>query len=106
MGESGGEGRKMLDVIVVATRRDVVQRLVETVEVARLQPVILDVCSFALFRSLVGNGTEARTVVYIDLGAEASDIVITEGKRLRLTRNIPIGGHTALHGVDTDLHRD
>jgi len=106
MGESSEDGRKMLDVIVVATRRDVVQRLVETVEVARLQPVIMDVESFALFRSLVGNGTEARTVVYIDLGAEASDIVITEGKRLRLTRNIPIGGNTLIHALQETLSVD
>src|SRR3972149_2207857 len=105
-GETSGDGRKMLDVIVVATRRDVVQRLVETVRAARLQPVIMDVESFALFRSLVGNGTEARTVVYIDLGAEASDIVITEGKRLRLTRHIPIGGNTLIHALQETLSVD
>src|SRR3989337_2071463 len=94
------------DRVVVATRRDVVQRLVETVEAARLQPVIMDVESFALFRSLVGNGTEARTVVYIDLGAEASDIVITEGKRPRPTRNIPIGGNTLIHALQETLSVD
>ncbi len=106
MGESSEDGRKMLDVIVVATRRDVVQRLVETVEAARLSPSIMDVESFALFRSLVADGAEAKTVVYIDLGAEASDIVITEGKRLRLTRNIPIGGNTLVHALQETLSVD
>jgi type IV pilus assembly protein PilM len=107
MGESSEDGRKMLDVIVVATRRDVVQRIVETVEAARLSPAIMDVESFALFRSLLGgDGAEARTVVFIDLGAEASDIVISEGKRLRLTRNIPIGGNTLIHGLQETLSVD
>jgi type IV pilus assembly protein PilM len=106
MGESTEDGRRMLDVIVVATRRDVVQRIVETVEAARLEPAIMDVESFALFRSLMVDGAEARTVVFIDLGAEASDIVISEGKRLRLTRNIPIGGNTLIHALQETLSVD
>ncbi|HEV8339445.1 MAG TPA: type IV pilus assembly protein PilM [bacterium] len=106
MGESSEDGRKMLDVVVVATRRDVVQRIVETVEAAKLEPAIMDVESFALFRSLVGDGAETRTLVFIDLGAEASDIVITEGQRLRLTRNIPIGGNTLVHALEETLSVD
>lgn len=106
MGESSEDGRKMLDVVVVATRRDVVQRLVETVEAARLQPAIMDVESFALLRSLIGGGGEPRTAVFIDLGAEASDIIITEGKRFRLARNIPIGGNTLIHALQETLSVD
>ncbi len=106
MGESTEDGRKMLDVVVVATRRDVVQRIVETVEAAKLEAAIMDVESFALFRSLVGDGAETRTLVFIDLGAEASDIVITEGQRLRLTRNIPIGGNTLVHALAETLSVD
>ncbi|MDQ7828356.1 MAG: type IV pilus assembly protein PilM [Armatimonadota bacterium] len=106
LGESTEDGRKMLDVVVVATRQDVVQRIIETVEAARLTPIVVDVESFAVLRALRPAQAPERTVVFIDLGAEASDIVITEGDRLRLTRNIPIGGTSLVHAVQEAMGLD
>lgn len=93
LGEATEDGRKMLDVLVVAARQDVVDHIVATADAARVQLKVLDVESFALLRSVVpGGGQGGQTVAVVDLGAEASDILITEGTRLRFTRNIPIGG--------------
>jgi len=100
LGEVTEDGRKMLDVIVVAARQDVVDKIVAVADAARLQVRILDVESFALLRSAVGPSTpEAQTIAIVDFGSEASDILITEGARLRFTRNIPIGGAVLLNAV-------
>lgn len=92
LGETVEEGRKMVDVLVVATRHDVVNQMVAVAEAAKVQLRILDVESFALLRSVVPASTDGQTVAVVDFGAEASDILVTEGTRLRFTRNIPIGG--------------
>ncbi|MDR7417486.1 MAG: type IV pilus assembly protein PilM [Armatimonadota bacterium] len=106
LGETTEDNRRMLDVIVVAARQDVVDQIMAVADAARVQPRILDVESFALLRSVVPVSADGQTIAVVDLGAEASDILITEGQRLRFTRNIPIGGQvliTAIHeAMDVD----
>jgi type IV pilus assembly protein PilM len=107
LGETTEDNRKMLDVIVVAARQDVVDQIVAVADAARVQLRILDVESFALLRSVVPATTNGQTTAVVDFGAEASDIMITEGQRLRFTRNIPIGGSVLLNAIheamDVDL---
>lgn len=107
LGETTEENRRMLDVIVVAARQDVVDQIMAVAEAARVQLRILDIESFALLRSVVPLSTNGETIGVVDLGAEASDILITAGQRLRFTRNIPIGGQVLLSAIheamDVDL---
>lgn len=106
LGETTEENRRMLDVIVVAARQDVVDQIMATADAARVQLRILDVESFALLRSAVPAGTNGETIAVVDLGAEASDILITEGQRLRFTRNIPIGGQVLVSAVHEAMDVD
>ncbi|MDR7520967.1 MAG: type IV pilus assembly protein PilM [Armatimonadota bacterium] len=107
LGETTEDGRRMLDVIVVAARQDVVDQIIAVAEAARVQLRVLDVESFALLRSVIPAAGDGQTTAIVDLGAEASDILITEGPRLRFTRNIPIGGGVLLGAIheamDVDL---
>ena len=106
LGETVEEGRKMLDVIVVAARQDVVDQIVAVADAARVQLRILDVESFALLRSVVPASANGQTVAVVDFGAEAADILITEGTRLRFTRNIPIGGSALLAAIREAMEVD
>jgi len=106
LGEANEEGRKMLDVIVVAARQDVVDQIVAVADAARVQLRILDVESFALLRSVVPASANGQTTAVVDFGAEASDILITEGTRLRFTRNIPIGGGVLLAAIRDAMEVD
>jgi type IV pilus assembly protein PilM len=99
LGETSEDGRKMLEVLVVAARQDVVDHIVATADAARVQLRVLDVESFALLRSVIPSKVQEQTVAVVDLGAEASDILITEGQRLRFTRNIPIGGLALVNAI-------
>lgn len=96
----------MLDVIVVAARQDVVDQIVSVADAARVQLRILDVESFALLRSVVPATANGQTTAVVDFGAEASDILITEGTRLRFTRNIPIGGAALLAAIRDAMEVD
>ncbi|MGQ0568521.1 MAG: type IV pilus assembly protein PilM [Armatimonadota bacterium] len=106
LGETTEDNRRMLDVIVVAARQDVVDQIVAVAEAARVQVRILDVESFALLRSAVPTTTNGQTTAVVDLGSEASDILITEGQRLRFTRNIPIGGQVLINAVHEAMDVD
>ncbi|MDR7544834.1 MAG: type IV pilus assembly protein PilM [Armatimonadota bacterium] len=106
LGESTEDGRRMLDVLVVAARQDVINQIMAVAEAARVQLRILDVESFALLRSAVPISADGQTVAVVDLGAEASDILITEGQRLRFTRNIPIGGQVLLSAIHEAMDVD
>ncbi|MBI2201932.1 MAG: pilus assembly protein PilM, partial [Armatimonadetes bacterium] len=51
------------------------------------------------------NG-QGEAAVFVDLGAETSDIVITEGGQLRLTRNVNIGGDALTRAIATRLEME
>lgn len=105
IGETVEEGQKKIVVLLVAARREIVDKHVQALEAAGLQPFVLDVESFAVMRALDpqvrSDGAEAA--VFVDLGAETTDIVITEGGQLRLTRNVNIGGDNLTRVVATKL---
>jgi len=102
IGETLEDNQKKMVVLLVAARKEIVDKHVAALEAAGLQPFVLDVESFAVMRAL---DAQARTdgggeaAVFVDLGAESTDIVITEGGQLRLTRNVNIGGDSLTKAV-------
>src|SRR5213083_2736415 len=87
-------------------QRDIVDKHVQALESGGVEPFVLDVESFAVIRALVAQGrtaTNGAATVFVDLGGETTDIVITEGDQLRLTRNINVGGDSLTKAVATRL---
>jgi len=115
IGETTEENQRRIVVLLVAARRDVVDKHVQALEAGGLSPFVLDVESFAVIRALdaqgqapppaagAQGGSGGAATVFVDLGAETSDIVITEGDQLRLTRNINIGGDGLTKAIATRL---
>jgi type IV pilus assembly protein PilM len=63
-----GEGKRQMDVVVVAARREMVAALVEALRAGGLKPVGIDLAAFAMIRALAGElqpsageGAEAPT---------------------------------------------
>lgn len=106
IGETMEENQKKIVVLLVAARREIVDKHVQALEAGGVEPFVLDVESFAVIRALDpqgrGNGEGAATV-FVDLGGETTDIVITEGDQLRLTRNVNIGGDSLTKAVASRL---
>lgn len=109
IGETTEENQKKIVVLLVAARRETVYKHVQALEVAGLEPFVLDVESFAVMRSLDSqshtNG-QSEAAVLVDLGAESSDIIITEAGQLRLTRNVGIGGDVLTRAIATRLEME
>ena len=106
IGETTEDNQRKIVVLLVAARRDIVDKHVQALESGGVEPFVLDVESFAVIRALVAQGrtgTNGAATVFVDLGGETTDIVITEGDQLRLTRNINVGGDSLTKAVATRL---
>jgi len=100
LGKAPEEGQ--IEILLVAARKEVVNRQLAVLQMTGLSAGILDVAPFSMLRA-VGRGDGAGTVVYVDLGAESSDIIIMEGDRLRLARNISTGGNALTKAIAEGL---
>ncbi|TMI87868.1 MAG: type IV pilus assembly protein PilM [Bacillati bacterium ANGP1] len=91
LGKAAEEGQ--VEILLVAARKEVVDRQLAALHTIGLSASILDVAPFSMLRSVARRDGQAQgTIIYVDLGAESSDIIIMEGERLRLARNISTGG--------------
>jgi type IV pilus assembly protein PilM len=101
LGKAPEEGQ--LEILLVAARKEVVNRQLSTLQLTGLSASILDVAPFSMLRAVGQQNGQAGTVVYVDLGAESSDIIIMEGERLRLARNISTGGNAITKAIAETL---
>ena len=97
VGEFEAEGRRMLRLLLVAAQKAMVQPLIEAVDMAKLDPVGLDLTPFALVRSvgspeggmdLEAPGDEA----IVDVGAHITSICVHDQQTTRFVRILPTGG--------------
>lgn len=116
----GGE----IEVVVAATRLDLVTQLAHALRGAGLEPVVLDIKPFALLRalkgSLLGERLNRSTLVgdayteddeigvVVEVAASSSTITLVRGERVLMNRNLGVAGDdftTALQrafGLDFD----
>lgn len=96
-------GDKMMEVLLVAAQKDMIQNVVLTVQKAGLRPEVIDVSSFAIVRSVVGEmsllpreereGPE-EAIGLIHLGAGVTNIVIVDEGIPRFTRTTTLAGNS------------
>jgi type IV pilus assembly protein PilM len=79
------EGNPRTNVVVVAARESMIERLVEAVRSAGLRPVGIDLNAFALVRALAGGARDDSARVYCHLGA-ITNLAIAVGGSCLFTR--------------------
>ena len=91
------DGQEM-EVIIAAAREETVIQLVETLELAGLEPVVVDLKPFAGVRTIQHllapreDGSLPLTL-YLEVGAESSSLVFLRGERPLLTRTLRVAGN-------------
>jgi len=98
------EGERMMEVLVVAARRDMVESTIAAVEKAGLNPVVIDVSSLAFARAVTRDGVQPfiqedinatlGATAMINISANLTDIVVIEDEVPRFTRISNTGGNT------------
>ncbi|HUT74577.1 MAG TPA: type IV pilus assembly protein PilM [Armatimonadota bacterium] len=99
-----------LDVMLVATPRDMVDTRVEAIERAGLEPVAIELEPFATMRSVLefagAPPFEQETIALVNIGASFTEINIVKDRRFVLTRTIPIAGNGMTDAIASALAMD
>jgi type IV pilus assembly protein PilM len=108
---NGADGNRLMDVLTVAARRDMVLSLVSAVQAAGLNPVGVDLSAFGMIRaldtSIPGASSELgdvppATTLYCHLG-DVTNLAVARGGECLFTRVSPFGVETI---ADQLAHRD
>lgn len=89
------EGRGQMDVMLVAVKKDVISDYENILKEVGLNPVVVDVDSFALENMMEINYTipPEENLVLINLGASITSVSVVVGGITVFTRSIPMGGN-------------
>ena len=111
LGEFEHEGRKMVRLLLVAAHRAMVGTVVEAAEIAKLQPIGLDLIPFALVRA-IGTMDESIETDYegeealVDIGSHVTNICVHERGVTRFVRILPSGGRDVTVAIARALNLD
>lgn len=105
------EQNKMMDVLVVAARKDMVENTVAAIRGAGLKPVIVDVSSLAFARAVMRDEPEKvldevenkGATALINISSSLTDIVVVEDNVPRFTRISGIGGKVFTEAIVEQL---
>jgi type IV pilus assembly protein PilM len=102
--ESGGDEGQM-DVLLVAAKKDLIDDYVQVITDAGLQPVVLDVCAFALQNAFAANAgvTAEEVVALVNVGSQVVNINIVANGVPAFTRDISTGGNVYTEEIQKAL---
>ena len=89
------DGIERIEILMVATPKEVTDSYIQALEIAQLQVDIVEVSSFALIRSMYNElsrfSTLAEAVAIVDIEYEATEITVTVDVVPQFSRTFPIG---------------
>jgi len=105
LGELEEEGQKKLEVLLVAAKEEIVDRHLELLGRAGLNPFVLDVDSFALSNAFEHNygRVSGETLGLINLGAKLTTINIVEDGVSHLTRDVAVAGNNFTREIQQEF---
>lgn len=88
-------GQGQMDVLLVAAKKAVISELTDVVRAAKLEPVVVDVDSFAIFNAFELNFDvpQSEAVALINVGASTININVIADGATSFTRDITVGGN-------------
>lgn len=96
------DNQRMLEILVVAAQKTMIDSFVKALSAAKLSPIAIDVQSFALLRSvltapkLFEEGEEEKlsreAICLLDMSAGITNLVVASEDEPLFTRFIPLGG--------------
>jgi len=77
------------DVLIAGVPRELATSYADLLRSIPMAPVVFEPESFAIARALIGADDLSPTLL-VDLGHEHTGVIITEGRHVRVTANVPI----------------
>lgn len=98
-----GAGNKTADVLLTAAPRRLVKKYVDIFKIAGLNLLSLETESFAFIRALMDKRDDS-SILFLDIGAVATDIIITERQAPIIIRSIDVGGDSITAAIAKNMH--
>lgn len=92
-----------LDVLLVSAKKDLVNNHVQVLKEAGLNPVVVEVDSFAFLNCYDVNYGGGDCVALINIGADITGICIYHKGISRFSRDIPLGGNSMTEAIRSRL---
>lgn len=98
-------GQQQMDVLIVAVKKDMINDYTAVIAEAGLNPIVVDVDSFALENAYCINYevVPEETVALVNLGANITNINILKGGTSTLTRDVSVGGRQINNEIQKHL---
>ncbi len=108
LGEVQEEGQKMIEVLLVAAKIDIVDQHLKMLKAAGLTPELIDVDAFALENAYEASRLEPseETVALINVGATLTTVNIVEGATTRFTRDVTVAGNDFTREIMKEFNLD
>ena len=102
------ENPDIMDVVLVAAKKDIINDHVSVIMESGLNPVIIDIDSFALENMLAINYevNKEETFAVVNVGASITNINIIKNNLSAFTRDIFKGGNQITEEIQRQLHVD
>ena len=102
------ENPEVMDVILVAAKKDIINDYVSVIMESGLNPVIIDLDSFALENMLAINYEigDGETVALANVGATVTNINIIRNNTSAFTRDVFRGGNQITEEIQRQVHVD
>lgn len=102
---SGPEGRPQMNVLLAAVKKDKLTEYTSLVIEAGLNPVIVDIDSFALENMYCLNYDvrEDETIALVNIGASITNINVLQGGTFSFTRDVSLGGNKYTESIQKDM---
>ncbi|MGZ3523475.1 MAG: type IV pilus assembly protein PilM [Thermodesulfobacteriota bacterium] len=102
------ENPEVMDVVLVAAKKDIINDYVSIIMETGLNPVVIDIDHFALENMLAINYDIAKeeTVAIVNVGASVANINIVKNNISAFTRDIFKGGNQITEEIQRQLHVD
>ncbi len=104
----GSDNPDMMDVILVAAKKDIIRDYESVIQEAGLNPVVVDIDAFALENMLgINYDIEKDEIVAIaNVGASVTNINILKNTTSAFTRDVFKGGNQITEEIQRQLHVD
>ena len=104
----GSDNPDMMDVILVAAKKDIINDYISVIMEAGLNPVVVDIDAFALENMLgINYDIEKDDIVAIaNVGASVTNINILKNNTSAFTRDVFKGGNQITEEIQRQLHVD
>lgn len=96
--------KNKISLLVVAISKNVVDLAIETLELAGLDPVGLEIESIAQARSLLLESNNEETVLVVDIGDRRTSFSVTKGGVPCFTSSIPLCGQSLTDAISKGMN--